>query len=156
MVSGPVFELARWASSFSRSTSSRRSRRSRTSGWQPSTRESVGRRRGSAALESLGLVGLRDRAGHRPSELSGGEQQRVAIARALVNRPTLVLSDEPTGNLDSARSAEVLALLREFNRERGQTFIVVTHDAEVGAACDRIIRMRDGLVLDDEEARAVA
>ena len=73
----------------------------------------------------------------------------MAIARALVNRPQLVLGDEPTGNLDSARTADVLALLRRFNRERGQTFLIVTHDPEVGAACDRIIRMRDGLVVDD-------
>jgi putative ABC transport system ATP-binding protein len=99
-----------------------------------------------AAIEALDLVGLADRANHRPAELSGGEQQRVAMARALVNKPRLVLADEPTGNLDSERSIEVLGLLRRFNRERGQTFILVTHDAEVGEACDRIIRMRDGLV----------
>ncbi len=97
------------------------------------------------ALEALDLVGLGDRAGHRPSELSGGEQQRVAIARALARGPQIVLADEPTGNLDSERAAEVLALLRRFNRERGQTIVLVTHDAEVGAACDRIVRMRDGL-----------
>jgi len=103
-----------------------------------------------AALDALDLVGLSDRAHHRPSELSGGEQQRVAIARALVNEPRLVLGDEPTGNLDSAKTADVLALLRLFNRERGQTFVIVTHDPEVGAACDRIIRMRDGLVLGSE------
>jgi putative ABC transport system ATP-binding protein len=111
-----------------------------------------------AALASLELVGLADRAGHRPSELSGGEQQRVAIARALVNRPKLVIGDEPTGNLDSARSTDVLRLLRGLNREHGHTFLIVTHDAEVGEACDRIIRMRDGVVVSDgrDAARAVA
>jgi len=103
----------------------------------------------AAALEALGLVGLAERADHRPAELSGGEQQRVAVARALVNRPKLVIGDEPTGNLDSARSADVLSLLRGLNREMGHTFLIVTHDAEVGAACDRIIGMRDGRVVSD-------
>jgi putative ABC transport system ATP-binding protein len=98
------------------------------------------------AIARLTTVGLAERATHRPSELSGGEQQRVAIARALVNDPAIVLADEPTGNLDSHRSTELLGLIRKLNREHGQTFVLVTHDAEVGAACDRIIRMRDGLV----------
>jgi putative ABC transport system ATP-binding protein len=102
-----------------------------------------------AGIEALTLVGLADRADHRPSELSGGEQQRVAIARALVNKPEIILADEPTGNLDSERSAEVLALLREFNRQHGQTIVLVTHDSEVGEACDRIIRMRDGRIRDE-------
>ena len=116
----------------------------------------------AAARESLALVGLADRGDHRPSELSGGEQQRVALARALVNKPALILADEPTGNLDSGRSAEILALLRQFNREHGQTFVIVTHDAEVEAACDRVIRMRDGVivgadpVLADADADAAA
>jgi len=107
-----------------------------------------GKQAKQAGIEALGLVGLADRADHKPSELSGGEQQRVAIARALVNKPEIILADEPTGNLDSERSAEVLALLRAFNREHGQTIVLVTHDAEVGEACDRIIRMRDGRIRD--------
>ena len=110
----------------------------------------------TAALAALALVGLADRAGHRPTELSGGEQQRVAIARAFAQGPEIVLADEPTGNLDSDRTAEVLALLRTFNRERGQTIVLVTHDPEVGAACDRVVRMRDGLVRDAGVARANA
>jgi putative ABC transport system ATP-binding protein len=114
------------------------------------------RRSKAAAHEALASVGLSDRATHRPMELSGGEQQRVAIARALVNEPKIVLGDEPTGNLDSARAGEVLDLLRQFNRERGQTVVLVTHDAEVGATCDRIIRMRDGLIVADERLAPVS
>jgi putative ABC transport system ATP-binding protein len=98
-----------------------------------------------AAMEALGWVGLAERHGHRPMELSGGEQQRVAIARSLVNAPMLLLADEPTGNLDSGMSADILGLLRRFNRERGQTLVLVTHDPDVGEVCDRIIHMRDGL-----------
>jgi putative ABC transport system ATP-binding protein len=100
----------------------------------------------AATLEVLGLVGLADRADHRPAELSGGEQQRVAIARALVNRPELVLADEPTGNLDSDNATEILGVLRQFNRELGLTVVLVTHDADVSGACDRTVHVRDGKI----------
>jgi putative ABC transport system ATP-binding protein len=109
-----------------------------------------GARAEAAARHVLRLVGLEERADHRPAELSGGEQQRIATARALVNRPALILADEPTGNLDSRRAGDILDLLRRFNREHGQTILLVTHDQEVGKASDRVIHMRDGLVLDHD------
>ena len=106
-------------------------------------------RRARAKLE---IVGLADRMKHLPSELSGGQQQRVAIARALVNEPSVVLGDEPTGDLDSATSDEVVRTMREINRTTGTTFVLVTHNPEVGDACDRVIRVRDGVVVDEDRA----
>ncbi len=101
------------------------------------------------AEEILRAVGLGDRMHYRATNLSGGQQQRVAIARALVRRPPLVLADEPTGNLDTASSTEVLQLMRRFNRDFGTTFIIVTHDARIADSCDRIVELVDGLVTSD-------
>jgi putative ABC transport system ATP-binding protein len=103
------------------------------------------------ALEALEMVGLGDRANHRPAELSGGQQQRVAIARAFVHSPSVILCDEPTGNLDSATSDQILELLSELNTERNVTLVVVTHDDAVADRCERIIRMSDGRVIEEEE-----
>jgi len=102
------------------------------------------------ARAALDLVGLADRATHRPAELSGGQQQRVAIARALVSNPKVILADEPTGDLDSASAQMVVDLMRELNRDLGLTFVVVTHNPEVGAAGTRVIHLRDGQVVGDE------
>ncbi|MCS7276527.1 MAG: ABC transporter ATP-binding protein [Dehalococcoidia bacterium] len=102
------------------------------------------------ALEALALVGMADRARHRPSQLSGGEQQRVALARALVNRPAIVLADEPTGELDTYTAAQVMELVQRLNREAGQTFIIVTHDPAIAQRCRRVVRMEDGRIVSDE------
>jgi putative ABC transport system ATP-binding protein len=99
--------------------------------------------RRALALDALAQVGLADRADHRPTELSGGQQQRVAVARALVTQPALVLADEPTGNLDSVSSADVLALLRRLHAS-GRTIVLITHDAEVAARASRVVQIRDG------------
>lgn len=101
------------------------------------------------AMEALRQVGLEDRVTHKPNELSGGQRQRVAIARALVNRPAIILADEPTGNLDSKTGVEIMALFEELS-SRGNTIIVVTHEEEIARHARRIIRIRDGLVAADE------
>ncbi len=100
------------------------------------------------ALEMLELVGLSDRARHRPAELSGGQRQRVTIARALTNNPAIVWADEPTGNLDSETAQEIMELLTRLNKENGQTFVIVTHAIEVGNLANRIITMRDGKIVE--------
>ena len=106
------------------------------------------------ALQLLDEMGLEDRAHHRPSQLSGGEKQRVSIARSLLNEPSIVLGDEPTGNLDSDTSMRLIAQLRRVNRERGVTFLIVTHDMDLAAHTDRILRISDGRVVSDERVEA--
>jgi putative ABC transport system ATP-binding protein len=107
------------------------------------------------AVEMLERIGLGHRVNHRPAEMSGGEQQRVTIARALVGRPAIVWADEPTGNLDSSMAAEIMDLLCELNVVDGQTIVLVTHDATIGARANRIIRMRDGRLVEDSGRSAV-
>ncbi|HVL49190.1 MAG TPA: ABC transporter ATP-binding protein [Candidatus Thermoplasmatota archaeon] len=102
------------------------------------------------ALEALAVVGLSDRADHKPAELSGGQQQRVTIARSLVNDPAIVWADEPTGNLDTRTGLEILSIMKRLNAERGQTYVIVTHDESIARACDRILRMENGRVVREE------
>jgi ABC-type lipoprotein export system ATPase subunit len=114
-------------------------------------RPAEARRRSVAALER---VGLGERIHHRPAELSGGQRQRVSIARALVNGPAIVWADEPTGNLDSKTTADVMGLIQQLNTEQQQTFVIVTHDADIGALCNRIVRMNDGEIIDQGQRKA--
>jgi putative ABC transport system ATP-binding protein len=108
-----------------------------------------GKQRRQRAQEVLGLVGLDERLDHMPNQLSGGQQQRVAIARALVNRPSLILADEPTGNLDSATSAEIMKLFQRLNRDEGITIVLVTHEIDIAEYAQRQIHFRDGSVVSD-------
>lgn len=105
------------------------------------------------AMEALERVGLKERAHHLPGQLSGGEQQRVCIARALINCPKLILADEPTGNLDSRNSAEIMQLLSSSNRDLNQTLIVITHDEDIALMADRVIAIEDGRLVRDERRR---
>ena len=115
----------------------------------------AGQERHQRAIEVLALVGLDKRIDHTPNQLSGGQQQRVAIARALVNRPPLILADEPTGNLDSATSNEIMALFQQLNTGQGITIILVTHEADIAAYARRQIIFRDGLVISDRVSEQV-
>ena len=101
------------------------------------------------ALEALERVGLGDRTRHKPTELSGGQQQRVGIARALVKNPALMLADEPTGNLDSESSRDIVGILQELNRDQGLTVIIITHEPDIAAATQRVVAMRDGVMVED-------
>ena len=112
--------------------------------------------RNDRGRDMLAGVGLADRERNTPNQLSGGQQQRVALARALINKPAVLLADEPTGNLDTRTSHEIMDIIRKLNREQGVTVIVVTHEADIGAYADRMIVMRDGQILSDEQQTAIA
>src|ERR1017187_7916959 len=112
--------------------------------------------RNDRGREMLASVGLADRARNMPNQLSGGQQQRVALARALINHPAVLLADEPTGNLDTRTSHEIMEIIRRLNREQGVTVVVVTHESDIAAYADRVIIMRDGRILSDEHQVAMA
>ena len=107
-------------------------------------------------MAALERVDLGNRAHHRPAELSGGQRQRVTIARSLVNNPAIVWADEPTGNLDSKSAQDILDLMRHLNHTQQQTFVIVTHDPLIGAQCDRIVQMQDGLIVSSENTTAIS
>ena len=110
--------------------------------------------RATRAREALVAVGLGDRADHQPTELSGGQQQRAAIARALVTNPAILLADEPTGNLDSASSIEIMKLLANLNREHGRTIVLITHEPDIARFAERVVELRDGRIVRDEKVAA--
>ncbi|HYL08820.1 MAG TPA: ABC transporter ATP-binding protein [Candidatus Udaeobacter sp.] len=110
--------------------------------------------RTSRAREALGAVGLADRMHHQPTELSGGQQQRAAIARALVTNPSILLADEPTGNLDSASSVEIMKLLTRLNEDQGRTIVLITHEQDIAAFAKRVVELRDGLMVRDRRNAA--
>jgi len=110
--------------------------------------------RRTRAIEALEAVGLADRASHQPTELSGGQQQRAAIARALVTNPAILLADEPTGNLDTASSFEIMKLLVQLNQEQARTIVLITHERDIAAFASRVVELRDGLILSDQRRAA--
>ena len=112
------------------------------------------RGRTERAREALGAVGLADRVDHQPTELSGGQQQRAAIARALVTNPAILLADEPTGNLDTASSIEIMRLLSRLNTEQGRTIVLITHEQDIARFARRVVELRDGLIVRDEKTAA--